>query len=209
MYLPSRFKVQEEQTEAIAVIRRHPLATLISVVEGAPFVSHLPLVLEKRGSDLVLIGHLAQANPHAAFLRSGGRSVYAVFNGPNAYISPRWYGVDDVPTWNYAVVHVGGEVTPIEDFDGIVECLKKLSAHAEADVASPWRFWLPRDLADPTVLPKAIMGFEIRVSDLRAKFKLSQQRPQDRDAVASGLRVERSDSGSLRIADLMSRLVKG
>lgn len=207
MYLPSRFKVEDEQ-ESVSIVHGNPLATLISVADGAPFVSHLPLVLEEAGSNLVLVGHLAKANPHSAILRAGG-AVYAIFNGPNAYISPRWYGVDDVPTWNYAVVHIQGEVTPIEDFDGITSCLKKLSSFAEANVKSPWKFWLPRDLADPARLTSAIMGFEIRVTDIRAKFKLSQQRLQDRDSVAAGLREERRDPGSLAIADLMSRLVKG
>lgn len=217
MYLPSRFKIQDEE-EVLALVHANPLATVITVVDGAPFVSHLPLLLEKRGSDLALVGHLACANPHAAILRGSQsvdgsapdrRTAYVIFNGPNAYISPRWYGVDDVPTWNYAVVHMQGEVTPIEDYIGVVECVKKLSAFAERDVAAPWKFWLPPDLADPSRLTKAIVGFEIRVTDVKAKFKLSQNRPQDRDSVVSALRTERDDSRSIGIADLMSRLVRG
>ena len=102
MYLPKRFKNGDLQ-KSISIIEKYPLETVISVTEAGPFVSHLPLVAENQESQLTLYGHLARANPHWKLLDR--RDVYVVFNGPNAYITPTWYAENDVPTWNYAVVH--------------------------------------------------------------------------------------------------------
>ena len=87
MYLPQHFE-NGDVARSLALIRAHPLATVISVdPDGSPFVSHLPLIVEPDGDGIVCIGHLARANPHWRLL--GGRHATAIFHGPNAYISPR------------------------------------------------------------------------------------------------------------------------
>jgi transcriptional regulator len=100
MYLPPKFK-NENQTEIIEIIEKYPLATIIS---PGPFISHLPLVIDPSSRDMILLGHLARANPHWKVLKDS--QVTAVFHGPNTYITPKWYVVNNVPTWNYAVVHI-------------------------------------------------------------------------------------------------------
>jgi transcriptional regulator len=198
VYLPKRFE-NTDLAQSLALMRERPLATVISTgVNGHSFVSHLPLIVERDAERLVCIGHLARANPHWK-LMAGGVAT-AIFHGPNAYITPSWYVENNVPTWNYAVVHVRGPVSLIEDRAGIVRCLEKLTDHVEHG-PDAWKFWIPDDLVD--VLEKSIVGFEIAVESLEAKFKLSQNRPDaDRDRVIQGLE-RRQDAGSRGVAELM------
>ncbi|MES2854292.1 MAG: FMN-binding negative transcriptional regulator [Bdellovibrionota bacterium] len=201
MYVPNRFKDQSDE-HVENLIRQNPLATLISIEEGAPYVSHLPLLLSEENGQRVLLGHLARANPHSKLLKSG--DVTAVFHGPQTYITPSWYSINNVPTWNYAVVHVRGSVDLIEDEAGITECVRVLSDTMEKTSKNPWEFWIPPDL-EGSKLARAIVGFKIRIKDLSAKFKLSQQHPEsERKRVIDALKSDRTDEASHRIADLMS-----
>lgn len=171
MYLPKRFE-NKNLDESIQLIHNFPLATLISTTEHGPYVSHIPLIIEKNKKDLRLIGHLARGNPHWKLLEN--KPVYVIFHGPNSYITPKWYEKNDVPTWVYAVVHINGTASLIQDLDGIMSCLKKLSDVAEANSTDPWEFWIPDDLAAPGVIEKSIVGFEIKILDIKTKFKLNQ-----------------------------------
>ena len=186
-------------------MRAHPLATVISVDDdGSPFVSHLPLVVEQNsephGDGLVCIGHLSRANLHWKLL--GGRSATAIFHGPDAYITPSWYEKNSVPTWNYAVVHVRGMVTMIEDRAGIVRCIEALTAAVEKG-SDAWQFWIPENLRD--TLERSIVGFRLSVETIQSKFKLSQNRSEaDREGVLRGL-AERDDSASQRLRAFMQR----
>ncbi|HVK61653.1 MAG TPA: FMN-binding negative transcriptional regulator [Bdellovibrionales bacterium] len=202
MYVPSRFKDQgDEQVEEI--IRQFPLATVISVDNGSPFVSHLPLLLQKNEKGLVLVGHLAVANPHAKKLASG--PVTAIFHGPNTYITPSWYSINNVPTWSYVVVHVRGRVEMIHDEAGVVECVRHLSDTMEKTSKNPWEFWIPDDLQNG-VLEKAIAGFRIHVENINAKFKLSQQHPElERKRVIDALKTDRADEASHSVAQWMAQ----
>lgn len=200
MYLPQHFE-NADADRSLALIRAHPLATVISVdPDGSPFVSHLPLIVEHEGDGIVCVGHLARANPHWRLL--GGRHATAIFHGPNAYITPSWYAQNSVPTWNYAVVHVRGMVTLIEDRAGIVRCLDALTAAVERGPEA-WQFWIPEDLRD--TLELAIVGFRLTVDTLQSKFKLSQNRSAaDRDRVLRGL-AGRSDAASHSVRALMEQ----
>lgn len=206
MYLPSRFKLEDEN-EILALARENPLATLISVKDNEPFVSHIPLVIEKREDKFVLIGHFAKANSHWKLIED---PTTAIFHGPNAYITPQWYPQNDVPTWNYAVVHMRGRGRLLHDFESIVSCLKKLTEQVEPK--SGWEFWIPEDLADPGRLTSAVIGFEIEVDrkDVKAKFKLSQHRSAtENKGVIDALMTKRKDEDSHRLAELMRRISLG
>ncbi len=182
-------------------MRAHPLATLISVGEDRnPFVSHLPLIVEHEGEGIVCIGHLSRANPHWKLL--DGRQATAIFHGPNAYITPSWYVQNSVPTWNYAVVHVRGVVTLIEDRAGIVRCLEALTAAVESGPEA-WQFWIPENLRN--TLELAIVGFHLSVETIQSKFKLSQNRSEaDRAGVFRGL-AGRDDAASQSLRAFMQR----
>ena len=115
MYLPPHFNAKDRAI-AVELMQTHPLASLISNADdGLPFVSHLPLHVEERGDDLVLLGHCAKPNPHWRYLRARPTAV-VTFLGPHAYMSPRVYpDLVRVPTWNYLAVHCTVQATLIED----------------------------------------------------------------------------------------------
>jgi transcriptional regulator len=202
MYLPRHFE-REEPASAHRLIRDNPFATLLRVHEGASLISHLPILLreEKVGAEK-LEGHLAVRNPHADRLKDGD-PVTVIFHGPHAYVMPNWYVENDVPTWNYAVVQVSGKIRWIREFKPLVSLLLRMTQFFEGGAAEAWKFYLPDDLKKPEDLTSAIVGFEVEIESLQAKFKLSQNRSaEDRAGVVQGLNA-RGDEMSLRLARMM------
>ena len=177
LYTPRHFLGTEDQ--ALRLIREYPFATLITTVDGAePHVTHVPILIE----DGVLAGHMARANPlWQAF--AGGRTV-AVFHGPHTYISPRWYMEPEknVPTWNYAVVHVHGrpEMLPA---DSVPQHIAQVTAHFEQGA------WAPA--ADKVArLAPGVVGFRMRPERIETKVKMNQNRTAaDRAKVVDVLRA--------------------
>lgn len=185
MYQPDHFR--ETDTERIlALVEANPFGMLVTVPDGAPFISHLPFLLYRDGTGIRLLGHMARANPQWRHLAEG-REVLVVFQGPHAYVSPGWYASPiGVPTWNYAVAHLRGVPHLIEDETELDNLLQAMTRLFEADLPAPWQ----ADLAPEQrarLLAMAV-GFEIEVVDIEAKFKLSQNRSEeDRRRVAEAL----------------------
>jgi transcriptional regulator len=185
MYLPEHFK--EESPERIkALIQENAFGMLVSAPQGQPFVSHLPFLFEpSSGAQGKLFGHMARANMHWEHLASG-EEVLVVFQGAHAYVSPSWYATPGVPTWNYAVVHLRGKPR-IMGSEAELEALLERQTHVyEQKQPSPWK----PDLAGErrTKLLGLIVGFEIEITDIQAKFKLSQNRSaEDRMRVVAEL----------------------
>lgn len=201
MYLPKHFEVPA--AEARRLIEAEPFATLIAHGRSAPSVSHLPLVAAE-GEPLRLFGHMARRNPQWEEFRDAP-AVVAIFHGPHAYITPNWYAEHDVPTWNYAVVHVEGKVRLIDSPRETLRTLAMQTLRFEGDGPEAWRMRLPEDLAEAGALERAIVGFEIVVERVTAKFKLSQNRSAvDRHRVVDGL-ATRNDAQSAAVAELMRR----
>src|ERR1700744_5925228 len=113
MYIPRRY--EEKDTEKIhAFIRENSFAILISIQDGRPIGTHIPLQLETDADGkAVLMGHISRGNEQKHTLVAGAK-VLAIFPGPHAYISPRWYTEMKVPTWNYIAVHVYGTIHIVE-----------------------------------------------------------------------------------------------
>ena len=175
LYQPPHFarNAPEQRADAIAVMRAHPFATLLSVVDGAPMVSHAPLELQQDGDALTLLGHFAAPNPHAKALADGA-PVTAIFHGPDGYVSPSWYEAREaVPTWNYIVVHARGRVRRIDDPDGKERVLKALIDRHDRAYRAQWDA-LPLEFREK--MKRGIVAFEIAVDRWRVKFKLSQNR---------------------------------
>ena len=162
MYRP-RYSRVDDDSVAHAIVDENPFALLITCRDGAPELSHLPL-LRVGGA---LSGHLARANPHAR--RLDGERATAVFQGPHAYVSPRWYGepAAHVPTWNYVVVHAHNRLRVLSDASATVEDLT-----ARFDPG----FRVDRGLL--AELAPAIVAFELVVERWEAKLKLSQNRDE-------------------------------
>ncbi len=202
MYIPKDF----HETDAARLGRlmsRHGFALLTTVQDdGVPFTSHLPFVFEPSGSGHgVLHGHMARANPQWRHFENGGE-VLVVFWGPHAYVSPSWYATHPaVPTWNYATVHAYGRPRIIEDPVAKRATMAALVKANEAGFEAPWRLELPEQYEARML--RGIVTFEIPISRLEGKFKLSQNRDiTDRENVAA--RLEDAGFDDARgIAELM------
>lgn len=172
MYQPPQFKGQAEQ--AVQLIQSHPFASLISIDEaGLPYVTHLPLHLEMRGEQMVLLGHVAKPNPHWRYLQARPQAV-VTFLGPHAYLSPKVYpDLARVPTWNYLAVHCTVQATLIEEPAGKDALLKKLIGDHEPPYVEQWR-GLGEEFAHKMLA--GIVAFELQVTELQCKIKLNQHR---------------------------------
>ncbi|HET7844109.1 MAG TPA: FMN-binding negative transcriptional regulator [Xanthomonadales bacterium] len=191
MYVPSAFA--ETRTDVLRpFLRSNPLATLVTNGPDGLFASPVPMLLdESRGEHGSLLAHVARANPHWQLLEAGAPTL-AVFGGPNAYVSPDWYPNKhatgrDVPTWNYATVHVHGTATAFADPDALLALLERLTDTHEAGRATPWRVAdAPADYIRGQL--GAIVGTELRIARMEGKFKLSQNRKaEDRHGARAGL----------------------
>ncbi len=150
-------------------------ALVMSGADGKPEISHFPFVLDRDGNRL--LAHAARVNPIWK-LMDGTVEATAVFEGPNAYVSPDWYEkpAASVPTWNYAVVHIHGRPVALDD-DGLIDVLVRLTAVHEARLApkAPWKI----DKLEPAFfqgLRKGIVGFALPIERIEAKLKLSQNK---------------------------------
>ncbi len=149
-----------------------------------------------------LIGHLRRANPHSKELAKG--PVTVIFQGAHTYITPQWYAENDVPTWSYSIAHITGSVELIENYDGIISCLKDLSAHAEKYWPSGWEFFIPDDLKGLD-LSKYIVGFKIKIQEVQFKRKLSQNRSaEDRVGIMRGLESRADDNSRGVLLDMLN-----
>lgn len=183
-------------------MRQNSFGLLVTVRDDAPQTTHLPFVVaSEEGPDGTLYGHFARANPHWKTLRGGSRAL-AIFHGPHCYVSPGWYAdQSNVPTWNYTVVHVGGEIELIEDDSVLTEIVSRLTRIHEAGRENPWPVENAAGHLDN--LLSAIVGFRIRIESLEGKFKLSQNRTDaDRQGVIDAL-TDSADPGEAAVAQLM------
>lgn len=211
MYLPAAFATTDRAT-LLAHAASFPFATIITHVpapDASPggnlssdlddlAVSHLPLLVDaERG---VLRGHLARENPQYRHFAMGVASL-TIFHGPHGYVSPSVYTEPGVPTWNYVVVHARGRVRLVDE-KGLRAILDDTVRHFDATG------WMMASIEE-SLRPKldAIAGFEIELSHLEGKSKLSQNRsPEDQARVVEWL--ERGDASSRATAALMrSRLL--
>lgn len=183
-------------------MRQHSFATLVTQQDGAPFASHLPMFLDSGiGTHGALLGHMARNNAQWQDFASGAE-VLVMFHGPHAYVSPAWYEPSPmaVPTWNFMAVHAYGK-TRILSEDELVKTLYQLVDENEKSFSSPWKLDLSSAMRERML--SEIVGFEIRLSRIEGKFKLSQNRKeQDRCNVIGYL--EQSSHGK-DVAHWMSK----
>jgi transcriptional regulator len=211
-YMPPAFRV-DDLPLLLDHIARTGLATFITAGADCPLVSHVPLVHEPSDTGLGrLIGHLARANPQWQNTDLS-KPALAVFMGPDAYVSPSWYPSKAeharvVPTWNYAVVHVRGALTFFDDAEWLRAAVERLTHHHESRRTDPWQV---SDAPERFVASqlKGIVGFEIAITSIEGKYKLSQNRAEpDREGVVAGLARE-GDSAGLATRALMRPGEKG
>jgi len=157
-------------------MRANPFAILVSSTDEGPFATHLPVFVSATEGHVVIRGHVAKANPHWRHLEQQPQCL-TIFHGPHAYVSASNYvSRENVPTWNYGAVHVYGKARVFsfpEDLQGV---LHQLIGTFEPAYAGQWATFSE---AYRERMLSHIVGFEIGVTKIEAKFKLSQNRTKE------------------------------
>lgn len=179
MHIKAHFAIRHLEA-ARAIVAAHPFATLVTADLRA---THMPCLLdddEDGAGQLVVLSHVAKADPVAEALDG---PLLIVFQGPHGYVSASWYASETIPTWNHVTLHVRGTPELCEDALPVV---RRTVDHFEAAVAEPWSLdrmgETAREMAD------AVVAFRLRADSWHAEAKLSQDKPADERArVLAGL----------------------
>ena len=184
-----------------ALIESIGFGMVFAETEHGPRVAHTPMLSDRAGK---IHFHLANGNALARHL--DGANALIVINGPDAYISPRWYeSRDAVPTWNYVTLEMEGLVRKLPP-ESLADHVGELAARHEGQLGGdhPWTI---NDLTPEKWgrLFGSITGYEMDVKAWRPTFKLSQNKPaEDREMIADALVEE----GSPGLATLMRKLTE-
>lgn len=198
MYTPRIFEVKD-LSQSLLLIGKNALGTLVVGTDDGFEVNHLPFVADIVNSNQVrLRAHIPRANSLGSML-AGGKKCVVTFNGADGYISPSWYATKKehgkvVPTWNYSVVHVHGDITLVDDLDWVRQQLRALTEQHEAERVEPWALTdAPEDYIDKQL--GALVGLQVLASSIEAKTKASQNQPKANQAsILQALRSEQPDS---------------
>ena len=202
MYNPPHF-TSTDLTWLDWLAEHHPFGTLVSQADGAPLASHLPVLYQRKDGQAILTGHWARPNPQWREIET--QRVLFMYQGPHAYISPRWYtdAPKQVPTWNYVAAHVYGTIRLINDGPELESIVVRLAEKFESGADTPWRF-ADSDPANRARL-KGIVGFELRSESVQVKLKLNQNHPAANvTGVITGLHETGSEEAAA-VAALMQK----
>jgi len=200
MYIPELYK-NENQDEIQNFIRQNGFGILVNQTNGKLWATHIPLLLEDKNGKQVLTGHVSRENPQADSFNTNDE-VLVIFQGAHTYISSSWYDHENVPTWNYIGVHVYGKVK-LHSYEESIAALKRLVDKYEANSEKPIKV---EDLSKKTMLQaRGIVSFEIEISCIEAKKKLSQNRDDKNYKNIIAKLEETNDSQSIEVAKEMSR----
>ncbi|GAA1109299.1 FMN-binding negative transcriptional regulator [Kribbella jejuensis] len=199
MYVPAHFAGDEQAVQEL--LAKHGAADLVTMTADGLLATMLPFVHDRERN--VLLGHLARNNEQWQQPIVGDALV--IMRGPDAYVSPAWYASKQehgrvVPTWNYITAHVYGTMTVYDDPAWVENVVRRLSELHESGRPEPWSV----DDAPAKYVSgqlRAIVGVEIAIKRIEAKFKLSQNRPEaDIDGVIGGLQGD----GEEQLADAVA-----
>jgi len=175
LYIPEHFR-NEDRATALAFMRANPFVILVSNTDQGPFATHVPVVIRESADHLAIRGHVAKANPHWRHLQNDPTCL-VIFHGPHAYISPSNYDThENVPTWNYGAVHIYGTATTYAEPEQLLKILHDLIPTFEAAYEQQWSSLTE---AYRQRMLSHIVGFEMAVTKVEAKFKLSQNRTRN------------------------------
>ncbi len=184
MYIPPIFK-HDNVSEIRKFISENGFGILINQVDGKFWGTHIPLILQmdEDGSSY-LFGHVAKANKQWTNFQND-QEVMAIFTGPHGYISSSWYSKENVPTWNYAAVHIYGKIQILNQ-DELMNSLKILTNKYEHGRSNPVRV---EGLSEKTLKQNSgLIGFKIKISEIQSARKLSQNRNKaDHDNIIAQL----------------------
>ncbi len=175
---------EDDQARALAAARQRGFGVLTVAAPaeaaggtaGGVLASHVPFVLDAT----TVAAHLSRGGALARHLARGPAEALLIVSGPDAYISPDWYGMDDqVPTWNYVAVHLRGTLRLLPD-EALRPHLERLSAEHEAQLA-PKRPWTMDKMTPGVVerMMRQIVPIEMAIASVEATFKLNQNKPDE------------------------------
>jgi transcriptional regulator len=206
MYQPPHFREDRLEVQH-ALVRAHPLGLLVTLGSTGLVANPVPFALDASASPYgTLKAHLSRANPQWQDF-DPAREALTVFQGPGAYITPSWYAAKwehgkVVPTWNYAIVQAYGRMRVVDDPTWLLQQVTAMTSVQEAARPEPWAV---SDAPEAFVAAqlKGIVGIEIEITRIEAKWKVSQNRQEaDRLGVAAGLR-QSPDDASHQMAELV------
>jgi transcriptional regulator len=209
MYVPPHFS--EDRVPILhEAMREIALATLVTLGPDGLIASHIPMVVDPEPAPYgTLYGHLARGNPQTRGVTPDVQAL-AIFLGPQAYITPSWYPTKQqtekvVPTWNYLTVHAYGPIRFFDDPARLLAHVTRLTQIHEAPRSEPWAVSdAPADFIRAQL--KGIIGFEVPITRLEGKWKMSQNRPaEDRTGVVEGLMRE-GRPGEATVAEIVAKV---
>lgn len=187
MYIPKTFR-EEDHQKIVSFLKDNAFGLLITQHLGKPLATHIPLEYIEKDGKAYLQGHLAKANEQWKSF-DHQQEVLAVFSGPHAYVSASWYSIEEVSTWNYVSVHIYGKIRTMHEQE-LLPMLQALMGKYESTVKEPVKM---DELSKATLNQvRGIVGFEIEITNLQAKFKMSQNRSSaDYDRIVDELESDR------------------
>jgi transcriptional regulator len=206
MYVPSHFRMDDLSTIK-EFMSHNEFAVVVSTQQGTLVASHLLVELQEDSqNNLFLNAHMARNNSQWKSFDTGSE-LLTIFQGPHTYVSPTWYTIQAVPTWNYLAVHAYGHPRIIDDRSELYELLGRLVDRHEAASGTADRFRLadcPRDFIENMM--NSVVGFRISITKIEASFKLSQNRGADDYRRIIVELKRRTDESSNAVAEAMERL---
>lgn len=197
MYIPKLYR-EEDREKILEFLQKNNFPVFVTYDGEKPLATHLPVeVIESEDGALTVLGHMSRANPQWKSFSDG--EVLLIFQGAHTYISPRWYGHVNVPTWNYLMVHLYGKVRLLEG-EALYSMLSRLVKNHEEPTSYSLES-LPQDLVQKEM--NGVVGFAVDVTRVDAGYKLSQNRnDEDHDNIIRQL-DGRGDENSSLVAKAM------
>jgi transcriptional regulator len=195
MYSYSQYK-ETDKEKVLAFMKQHPFVTIIGADKnGRVEATQIPVLIEEREGKIFLYGHIARKLDHEIALQQNPQALM-IFTGPHTYVSGTWYtgNLQQASTWNYISIHARGELKWTDE-NGLIEILRKLTLHFENYNTASTTIYdnLPSEYKDKLV--KAIVGFEMEVTELENVHKLSQNRDEKSyDNVVKELKRKEGDA---------------
>lgn len=201
MYVP-KSNQQTNKKQIVEFMQRFSFGTIITANENLPIATHLPFLISLKGEEIIIRSHFAKANGQWNSIAKN--KVLVIFCEPHAYISPKNYDKDlNVPTWNYISVHAYGKGKIIAEPERVSELLESTIDTYEIGFRQQWDR-LPEDYK--AKMANGIVAFEILVTELQAKEKLSQNKTENERKRIIGSLSNSKDSNASLIADYMKKL---
>ncbi|CAM4228740.1 FMN-binding negative transcriptional regulator [Cytophagaceae bacterium 50C-KIRBA] len=200
MYIPAVNQLTD-LVEIIHFIQRFSFGTIITTVHGRPVATHLPFVSHLIDDKIILRAHFAKANEHWQHIID--QENLLIFQEPHAYISPKHYEKDqNVPTWNYISVHLYGKVRIAHTMEETKAILEESIDFFEKDYKTQWAALSENYKSN---MMQGIVAFEIEVSEIQAKKKISQNRSEKEQVQIAQALSQSSSTQEQLIADYMKK----